>query len=177
MTCITGLVHNGTVYIGGDSAGVGGWSLTVRADSKVFRNGDFLFGFTSSFRMGDILRYSFSPPHRHSDEDIDRYMRTTFIDAVRACLRDKGYARNSSGEETGGQFLVGYAGRLFNVDVDFQVGEALDGFEAVGCGGDIAKGALFATLSSPPRERILLALQASERFNSGVRGPFVVESL
>jgi hypothetical protein len=66
---------------------------------------------------------------------------------------------------------------LFNIDVDFQVGEALDGFEAVGCGGDIAKGALFATLSYPPRERILLALQASERFNSGVRGPFVVESL
>ena len=35
MTCIVGLVHEGVVYIGGDSAGVGGLSLTVRADEKV----------------------------------------------------------------------------------------------------------------------------------------------
>ena len=42
MTCIVGLVEKGNVYIGGDSAGVGGYSLTVRADRKVFRNGDFV---------------------------------------------------------------------------------------------------------------------------------------
>ena len=30
MTCIVGLVHEGVVYIGGDSAGVAGLSLTVR---------------------------------------------------------------------------------------------------------------------------------------------------
>ena len=40
MTCIVGLVHEGVVYIGGDSAGVGGMSLTVRADEKVFQNGN-----------------------------------------------------------------------------------------------------------------------------------------
>ena len=58
MTCIVGLVHEGVVYIGGDSAGVGGMSLTVRADEKVFQNGEFLMGFTTSFRMGQLLRYS-----------------------------------------------------------------------------------------------------------------------
>ena len=41
MTCIVGLVHGGKVYMGGDSAGVGGYCLTVRADEKVFRNGEF----------------------------------------------------------------------------------------------------------------------------------------
>ena len=44
MTCIVGLVHEGVVYIGGDSAGVAGLSLTVRADEKVFRNSDFFDG-------------------------------------------------------------------------------------------------------------------------------------
>ena len=38
MTCIVGLVHEGVVYIGGDSAGVGGMSLTVRADEKVLNS-------------------------------------------------------------------------------------------------------------------------------------------
>jgi hypothetical protein len=37
MTAIVGLVQAGSVYIGGDSAGVSGMSLTVRADAKVFR--------------------------------------------------------------------------------------------------------------------------------------------
>ena len=63
MTCIVGLVHEGTVFIGGDSAGVAGLSLVVRADEKVFRNGDFLMDFTTSFRMGQLLRYNpDSPP-------------------------------------------------------------------------------------------------------------------
>ena len=40
MTCIAGFVENGTVWMGADSAGVGGDDgLTVRADRKLFRNG------------------------------------------------------------------------------------------------------------------------------------------
>lgn len=43
MTCIVGVAEGGKVWIGGDSAGVdsGNYSLTVRADRKVFRNGHF----------------------------------------------------------------------------------------------------------------------------------------
>jgi hypothetical protein len=52
VTAIVGLVHEGTVYIGGDSAGVSGYSMTVRADAKVFTVGPYLLGFTTSFRMG-----------------------------------------------------------------------------------------------------------------------------
>ena len=50
MTCIVGVAHKGAVYIGGDSAAVAGWALTCRADHKVFKNGDFVMGFTTSFR-------------------------------------------------------------------------------------------------------------------------------
>ena len=39
MTAIVGLVDGSTVYIGGDSAGVSGLSLIVRADAKVFTLG------------------------------------------------------------------------------------------------------------------------------------------
>lgn len=177
MTCIAGVVKDGHVWIGGDSAGVGGYSLTVRADKKVFRNGDFIFGFTSSFRMGQLLRYSFSPPRRHPDDDVDQYMATTFVNAVRACLAKGGYARNDSGEESGGTFLVGYAGRLFMIADDYQVGESVDGYSAVGCGADLALGALFATPPEmPPEHRIQIALEASERFSAGVRAPFHVIS-
>ena len=38
MTCIAGLIEDGNIWIGADSAGVGGYNLIRRADSKVFSN-------------------------------------------------------------------------------------------------------------------------------------------
>ena len=177
MTCIVGAVHANRVHIGGDSAGVAGLSLVVRADKKVFRNGDFVMGFTSSFRMGQLLRYSFVPPKRHVDSDIDKFMATDFVDAVRTCLKNGGYAEKHADAERAGVFLVGYAGRLFRIESDYQVGEALDGFDAIGCGGEIALGAMFATAARSPQERIETALRAAERFSAGVRAPFHYETV
>ena len=39
MTCIVGLIDEGKVYIGGDSAGAADDLITVRADEKVFVRG------------------------------------------------------------------------------------------------------------------------------------------
>jgi ATP-dependent protease HslVU (ClpYQ) peptidase subunit len=175
MTCIVGVAHEGRVYIGGDSAGVGGYSLTVRADRKVFRNGDFVMGFTSSFRMGQLLHHAFNPPKRHPDTDIDKFMVTDFINAVRDCLKSGGYAEKHNDAERGGVFLVGYKGRLFRIDNDYQVGEAADGFDAVGCGEEIAQGAMYANKAGKPEQRLRMALEAAERFSAGVRGPFHFE--
>jgi ATP-dependent protease HslVU (ClpYQ) peptidase subunit len=177
MTCIVGLVENGKVYIGADSAGASGYSLMVRKDRKVFRVNDVLIGGTTSFRMLQLLQYSFVMPEYDLHTDLDKYMSTAFIDAVRQCLKDGGYATRSSDQESGGQFLVGFRGRLFYVGEDYQVGESLDGYDAVGCGSEAAKGAMFATHAIQPNKRIELALQASERHNIGVRGPFHIEML
>lgn len=177
MTCIVGLADNKRVYIGGDSAGVGGWSLTVRADEKVFRNGEFLFGFTSSFRMGQLLRYAFTPPKHSSDVGDYQYLVTDFINAVRQCLKDGGFATKENEGEKGGTFLLGYRGNLYKVEDDYQVGKAVAGFDACGCGFEIALGALNATEGVDPKQRARKALEAAERFSAGVRGPFVVEVL
>ncbi|ANT54760.1 MULTISPECIES: hypothetical protein [Mesorhizobium] len=177
MTCIVGLINDGSVHIGGDSAGVVGYSLTVRADRKVFRNKDFVFGFTSSFRMGQLLAHSFKPPKRHPDIDVYTFMVTEFVNALRQCLKDGGYAERHHEAERGGTFLVGYAGRLFKIAGDYQVGESADDFDACGCGEQIALGALLASPNSPPRERLTIALQAAERFSAGVRTPFHFETL
>lgn len=172
MTCIVGLVDRGKVWLGGDSAGVAGLSLSVRRDEKVFRNADFLIGFTTSFRMGQVLRYAFTPPKRHPDKDVMAFMVTDFVDAVRAALKAAGYARRDSEVESGGTFLVGYEGRLFRIESDYQVGDPGE-FDACGCGEDIARGALFATKDVADAEvRLGVALHAAEAFSAGVRGPF-----
>lgn len=177
MTCIVGLVEGDTVWMGGDSAATAGWSLTVRADQKVFRNGPMLFGFTTSFRMGQLLRYALVVPDHDPRTDVCKYMATTFINAVRDCLKSNGYAETEKGQERGGSFLVGYRGQLFSIEADYQVGVPVDGFDAVGCGHELAKGALFAAQSVNGRARVEVALNAAERYSAGVRGPFHIECL
>lgn len=175
MTCVAAVVSDNVVYMGADSAGVGGYELIVRADQKVFKNDEFLIGFTHSFRMGQLLRYKLKPPKfRPEEKDLYEYMVTDFIDAVRECLKTGGYAQIDKGEEVGGCFLVGVRGRLFQIESDYQVGESVLPYDAVGCGRAYALGVLSVTNELEPDKRIKSALCAAEKFNAGVRGPFIV---
>ena len=176
MTCIVGLVDEDKVYIGGDSAGVAGYNITVRKDKKVFKNGSFIMGFTSSFRMGDLLHWSFEPPEHPSKMSVDKFMRTVFIDAVRACLKEGGYSVIENNNERAGCFIVGYRGKLFSIYSDFQVGESVVLYDSVGCGSLYALGSLYSTKGNP-KKRILIALKAAEEFSSGVVSPFQVLSM
>jgi hypothetical protein len=174
VTCIVGVEQDGRVYIGGDSAGVAGYSLTIRADTKVFRVGPYIMGFTTSFRMGQLLRYRLEVG-QPTGWDVDRFMATTFVDAVRACLSDGGFLRSDSGVEQGGSFLVGIQGRLYAVHSDFQIAKSLTGYDAVGCGEELALGSLHGTSELDPKSRVLKALAAAEAHSAGVSGPFVVD--
>lgn len=173
MTAIVGLVHDGKVLIGADSGGVGGWTLNIRKDAKVFANGPYIFGFTTSFRMGQLLRWSFKPP-APGKGSLERFMCTTWVDAARKALSDGGWAKREAEREVGGELLVGVRGRLFYIAEDWQVGEHVDGYAAVGSGEQLSLGALAATehLGLDPEKRVLSALEAAERHNIGVRGPF-----
>lgn len=172
MTCIVGLVEDGNVYIGGDSAGVAGLSISIRSDEKVFGNGPFIMGFTSSFRMGQLLRYKLAPPQQTVHQSDMEYLVNDFITAAQTCFVESGFGD----KRTGGCFLLGYKEKLYRVDSDFQVGMPAANYEAVGCGADLALGAMYASKGKKPEERILLALEAAAKFSGGVAAPFVLVS-
>lgn len=175
MTCIVGLVHDGDVYIGGDSAGVAGLSISIRADEKVFGNGPFIMGFTTSFRMGQLLRYKLSPPAQTVHQGDMEYMVTSFIDSCRQCFANNGFGDKDA--SIGGNFLVGYKGKLYNIEGDYQVGVPKANYDAVGCGADLALGAMYATEGLSPEERINAALAAASTFSAGVAPPFTILKL
>lgn len=176
MTCIVAIPDgNGGVIVGGDSAGVAGRDLVVRSDAKVFINGPFAMGFTSSFRMGQLLRYNFSPPDHPSRTGDVQFMTTVFVDAVRSCLAKGGWKKKEHEREEGGTFLVGYRGKVYEVEGDFQVAIPAAGYAACGCGAQAALGSLHATeqVELSPDERVMWALDAAEELSAGVRRPFV----
>lgn len=179
-TCIVGLVHGGKVYIGGDSAGTDSWlNRSIRVDEKVFVKEEMIFGFTSSFRMGQILRYSFTPAKQFSKETAYEYLCSRFIDGLIKCLKDKGFAKVEDNEVSGGTFLLGFHGVLYRIENDFQVGRRVDNYDAVGCGQDFAMGALHNMERSKlsPRVKIRRALEAAEKFSAGVKRPFKIVSI
>lgn len=190
MTCIVGLAQpDGRIIMGGDSAGVAWMDLSVRADDKVFELAagaePMILGFTTSFRMGQVLRYAFAPPAIES-WDVDRYMATHFIDGVRAALKAAGWTQRVQEREEGGEFLVGVRGLLYRICGDFQIGRRTDPWEAVGCGAPYALGALAASShvaedraasSHVAEDRVRTALAIAERYSAGVRGPFVVKTV
>jgi hypothetical protein len=129
-------------------------------------------GFTTSFRMGDVLRYGFKPP-APPERNLNRFMATAFVDATRDAFKNAGVASNTSGIEACGAFLVGARGRLYTIESDYQVGIERAGYHAVGSGDQPALGALYATEGwDDPRARIRTALEAAERFASDVRRPW-----
>jgi ATP-dependent protease HslVU (ClpYQ) peptidase subunit len=177
MTCVVGLVENQRVYIGVDSSSVQGWTRRVSALNKVFRSGPFLISYTTSFRMGQLLEHHLKVPKQAEDEPDMSYMVTKFVEAARKLMKDKGYSKVESNAETGGQFLVGYRGHLYSIQNDFQVGEMVEGLDAIGTGSDYALGAMKALEELPPTRRIKKALQITSYFNMGVCSPFYVRSI
>ena len=173
VTCIVGLVHKGKVYIGADSLGSNGFTQSSRKEPKVFKNGEFLIGCTSSFRMIDLLKWKFNPP-TVKDENLHKFMVTEFVDSVRKLFVDNGYCI-TNGDWESGCFLVGVKGKLFSIESDFQVYE--QEYYSAGSGTHHAMGSLYTSKRNSPVKDIEKALEAAEHFVTSVKRPFVIESI
>lgn len=176
MTCIIALEYEGKVYMGGDSAAVSGWDIQACANQKVFKVGDFLIGYTSSFRMGQLLQYNLDIPENTDGDDDIQYLVTKFIPAARNCLKDGGYTKIENNREDGGFFLVGYRGKAYMVADDFQATRMRNGFIAVGSGANYAMGALAALEIVDPESAVTRALEIAGTFSNGVCPPYYVVS-
>lgn len=175
MTATVAVVHDGRVFMAADSAGVAGYSINYRRDPKVFVNGPYVIGFAGSFRVGQLMRcaYELIPPDKKAD--LYDFMVLSFVDLLRDLLSEAGaLKRNNEVDELAANFLVGIRGRLFEIESDFQVAEYLDGYAAIGCGEDLARGSLHTTASQPltPQDRLTAALNAAAYHSAGVSGPY-----
>lgn len=178
MTCVVGLIENGKVWLGADSATT--WDSTrlqVTSNPKVFKVGKFLVGSAGSGRTQRVLRHGWTPPTQKK-LPLEQYICTVVVDSIRKALFEGGASEKKDNvEDANGDILLAYRGHLFRVDSDYNVDEARLPYDAVGCGAHIALGAMYANKGVQAKQRILTALRASQEFNWGVRGPFTIESL
>lgn len=119
MTCVVGLIRNKKIFMAADCLGCAGGDTVPRRDPKVFQKENMLIGYTTSYRMGQLLRYNLNIP-KHNGKPAFEYMCVDFIDALRECLKKGGYAKKENEVESGGTFLVGFKGKLFEIEVTFK---------------------------------------------------------
>ncbi|MYB39674.1 hypothetical protein F4X86_00025 [Candidatus Saccharibacteria bacterium] len=181
MTCITGIIAKNDVYMGVDSASGmtdGQFQQTVSTKKLIFKRG-MMIGYTSAWRMGNILEHEFEPPARRKGMDLEKYMVVDFIGALRKSFKDAGFTEIEHSKEHAGDFLVAIeqGSRLFEIRSDFSVITPVS-YAAVGSGMFSALASLKTTegLKLGAAERIRLALETAANFNFGVRGPFEIAS-
>ena len=172
MTVIVGLKHKGIVYLGCDSQGSGGWGKRNRQDSKIFFAHGIGYGLTSSYRMGQIIKFHSEEVHNPISRkaDVYGYVVRSLVPMYRRILGEHGYKQTVNGEETGGKFLIAIDGRLFCIESDFQVGEVVEEYDSVGCGAQYALGSLFSYSNVDPVKRINKAIDAANAFSNGCGG-------
>lgn len=178
MTCIIGYVDRDYIYIGGDSCGAGGNHKSIRKDEKVFRKNKMIFGYTSSFRMGHLLHWKFNIPEHPKNISVDEYMNTIFIDEVIKLFTDNGFCEIDKNQKTGGNFLIAYKNRLFDIQNDFQIAEDSDGISTCGSGYIAAEAAFKALLYNCKKmstyEKIIKTLEITSEMILGVDPPFKI---
>tara|TARA_R110000737_G_scaffold345785_3_gene374737 strand:- start:313 stop:879 length:567 start_codon:yes stop_codon:yes gene_type:complete len=173
MTIVIGYKTDKGVILGADSLASGGWNSTHRQDEKVFTKNGIGYGFTSSYRMGQILQYHSESVTFEEGITPHEYAVKLLVPMWREILKTHGYTTISNNNEEGGQFLVAVRGELFSVACDFQVGDSKEPYSAVGCGTNYALGGLRILEKDKginEEAKVERALDVAKHFSNGCGG-------
>lgn len=173
MTCIVAKIHKGKVHMAGDRLGSNGFiKEEYPLIKKVFKNEDFLMGYTSSFRMGQLLKYSWTPPKKSLDDTDDKYIFMTVPESILSLFESGKFGHKDKTDYTAGNFLFGWKGRLFEMQDDMSVMEH-EHMAAVGSGSYHALASL-RTLAiigwhdDNPEAALRTAIQVASEYQVGV---------
>ncbi len=166
MTCIVAIAHEGQVYLASDRGLSDEDIITSMSAPKIRQNDKYIIGYADSPGTGQLLHWITlpTPPRRN----VEKFMRTTFVSAVRKQLVDSGVDLKDGAHAS---FLIGVSGQLFFVDTqDWQVTECE--YMAIGSGASIAMGSLYTTATwKSPEKRAITAVSAAIELSPSCMGP------
>ena len=183
MTCCIAYKIKDGIILAADSAGTDeDDNQVLRQDPKLMKIGNFMFAISGSFRLRDILMYDFIIPIKAKNETIDKYMRTKFINKFReACIKKGATKKIDEQDELLGNVIVAYEDKIYQIESDFQVGESIDNFAAIGSGCQLALGALYTLSKFEPKyfkkhvikKTLFNILEKVSIYKASVKGPYI----
>ncbi|GCJ80999.1 hypothetical protein [Escherichia phage BF17] len=148
MTCIIAHTNGVSSFIAGDKLGSNGFTKTVQTEPKVFEK-EFIklhddgltrtkevmaLGYTTSFRMGQLLNYNLNLPEQDASQTFSQYLVLKVIPIIRQMFKEEWGARDASQDVGGGQFIILHNHTIYEVQEDFSVLQPKTRITAVGSG-------------------------------------------
>lgn len=134
MTCIVAVKIKNEIAIGGDTLGSNGFNKTHYTNKKVFSNGEFTIGYTTSFIMGQVLEHLWRPPARMEGTSTQEYLIVDVIPSIRQCFSNNGINEHKDGLNEGGSFILVFEGDIYEVQPDYSIMKSEQDFVSVGSG-------------------------------------------
>ncbi|EOR9074223.1 hypothetical protein FOI42_RS03815 [Escherichia coli] len=148
MTCIIAYTDGNTSFIAGDKLGSNGFTKAIQTEPKVFEK-EFIkidesglnrtkevmaMGYTSSFRMGQLLTYKLDLPEQQSNQTFSQYLVLEVIPRIRTLFKEEWGARDTTQDVGGGQFIILHNHTIYEVQEDFSVLQPKTQITSVGSG-------------------------------------------
>jgi ATP-dependent protease HslVU (ClpYQ) peptidase subunit len=192
MTTIAAVQGDGWAVVGSDSriTDEGRVYAMPKGSGKVVHNEDYMFGTAGDLRAVNIMEHAFTPPDAsgYSGKDLDAFITTRFIPALRKCFEEHGYSASPEEKDTKeaaigheSQILAVVNGSIYELGEDYSWLKDASGLYAMGSGGDYAIGALHAM--APPKAKLTIelakdivkeALTIAAKLDSNSGGPFTI---
>lgn len=131
MTCIMAVeTCDDNVVLAGDYLGSNGFTKAIFSGSKIFKHSNMMFGYTSTFRFGQIIECvlddnSLYPPVDKAD--TYSWLVRNFVPKLKATLKEEDYT-------SGGNAILVINAQVWELQPDFSVLRAESGVNAVGSG-------------------------------------------
>ena len=166
MTCIVGIRSDTGVFLASERGLSDDDVIVSMTAPKIRQNGHYLIGYADSPGTGQLLHWITLPTPPKNN--LEKFMRTTWVNAVRKQLNDSGVDLKDNAHAS---FLVGVSGQLFFIDTtDWQVTKV--DYMAIGSGASIAMGSLYTTQSWKSAEkRAITAVSAAIELSPSCMGP------
>jgi ATP-dependent protease HslVU (ClpYQ) peptidase subunit len=182
LTCIVGLVHEGKVYMGADSAinSADSWLQPQSMRPKIWVAGYMLVGVGGKQRISQLIQQFEAPAYSHpAFEDVFDYLLDEYVPHLIEYL-DAARVIKTNDEDgmicMDATILIGLLGRLFKIDSSFAITEYPD-YAAIGANAEVALGSLYQSSRHDilhPAGRIGNALDAVLHHCASVREPFTI---
>lgn len=174
MTVIVGYVdkEKKEMYFGADTC-IGYGNFTIdKVDDKIisFPEQELVIGFAGSWYPIQLIKHNIEIPDYEEGSDIMSYMVKEFVPMISSIVE------GTISETTALGILIGFKGRLFEVDEQFCVTEPSLHYHAIGSGDRHAIGCLHTmdnyVESATSQTKVDAALNCATKFILNVRPPF-----
>lgn len=151
MTCIIAVRDTqNNVWLAGDKMSSDSYTHQIVKDPKIFKVGNLYIGYTTSFYMGQLLKYSFDPPEQPEDMSDDQYIYQVLRIALIQLFDDNDFGRKDRGsiecpEPSFGEFILVFKNRIFLVQDNMSFLEVDSAY--AGSGFQVAQGAVAALMA------------------------------